>query len=233
MLSIMCGRIRLAPEWSQIKIRLRLDDTAPALKLRPSWNIPPTRDVVSVRSEGGSRLAELARWGLIPHWAKDTKVGSTFNARADGVTRKPTFRGVWRAGRRCLVVADGFYEWRESDRQPYAIGMADGGLMTFGGLWQTWRSPDGEAMQTATIITTDANATMAAFHHRMPVILTEAQWPAWLGEEPAAEGDLLAMLEPSERRLITAWQVDKRVGSVRNDDAGLVAPAEGTGSRPV
>ena len=77
-------------------------------------------------------------------------------------------------------------------------------------------------MQTATIITTDANATMAAFHHRMPVILTEAQWPAWLGEEPAAEGDLLAMLEPSAPDLITAWQVDKRVGNVRNDDADLV-----------
>jgi putative SOS response-associated peptidase YedK len=112
----MCGRIRLATEWSQIKIRLRLDDRAPALNLRPSWNIPPSRDVVAVRSEAGGRRAELARWGLIPHWAKTGKVGATFNARSDGLTRKPSFRDAWRASRRCPVVADGFYEWREWDR---------------------------------------------------------------------------------------------------------------------
>jgi putative SOS response-associated peptidase YedK len=214
----------MATEFSEMRIRLRLDDHAPALNLRPSWNIPPTRDVVAVRSEAGSRRAELARWGLIPHWAKDSKVGATFNARSDGVTRKPTFRGAWRAGRRCLVVVDGFYEWRESDRQPYAIGMADGGLMTLAGLWETWRSPEGETRQTATIITTDANATMAAFHHRMPAILTAAQWPAWLGEAPASEAELLALLAPSDPHLITAWQVSKRVGNVRNDDPDLVAP---------
>lgn len=218
----MCGRVRLASEWSQIKIKLRLDDLAPALNLRPSRNIPPTRDLVAVRATDAGRRADLMRWGLIPHWAKDTKVGSTFNARADGVTTKPTFRGAWRAGRRCLLVVDGFYEWRESDRQPYAVGMADGGLMTCGGLWQPWTSPAGETLQTATMITTDANATMATFHHRMPVILTEAQWPAWMGETPAEDGELLDMLTPSDPALIAAWQVDKRVGNVRNDDASLV-----------
>ncbi len=220
----MCGRVRLSTEWAEIKIKLRLDDLAPALNLRPSWNIPPTRDVVAVRTADTGRRADLMRWGLIPHWAKDTRVGSTFNARADGVTSKPTFRGAWRAGRRCLIVVDGFYEWRESDRQPYAIGMADCGLMTFGGLWQPWTSPADETIQTATIITTEANATMAQFHHRMPVILTEAQRPVWLGEEAAEEGELLAMLAPCDPVLIKARQVDKRVGNVRNDGADLVLP---------
>ncbi len=123
-----------------------------------------------------------------------------------------------------LIVADGFYEWRESDRQPYAIGTADVGLRTLGSLWQAWTSPEGEAIQTATIITTDANATMAQFHHRMPVILTEAQWPAWLGEQATEEPELLGMLESSDPALITAWQVDKRVGDVRNDDRDLARP---------
>lgn len=220
----MCGRARLPTEWAEIKIKLRLDEMAPALNLRPSWNIPPTRDVVAVRAADTGRRADLMRWGLIPHWAKDTRVGSTFNARADGVTSKPTFRGAWRAGGRCLIVVDGFYEWRESDRQPYAVGMADGGLMTFGGLWQPWTSPDGETIQTATIITTETNASMARFHHRMPVILTEAQWPAWLGEHATDEPELLGMLAPSDPALITAWQVDKRVGNVGNDDPGLARP---------
>lgn len=218
----MCGRLRMATDYSELRIRLRLDDAAPALNLRPSWNIPPTRDVVGVRAEGGRRFAEAMRWGLIPAWAKDTKVGSTFNARADGVTSKPTFRGAWRAGRRCLVVVDGFYEWRESDRQPYAVGMVGGGLMAMGGLWETWVAPGGERMRTVTVITTEANAEMAVFHHRMPVILTEDQWGAWLGEEEVGEAALVSMMAPCAAGLIEAWQVDKRVGNVRNDDAGLV-----------
>jgi putative SOS response-associated peptidase YedK len=164
------------------------------------------------------------RWGLVPAWAKTLRVGSTFNARADGVTSKPTFRGAWRAGRRCLMVADGFYEWRESDRQPYAVGMADGGLMACAGLWERWQSPEGEAIDTATMITTDADATMAKFHHRMPAVLPEADWPAWLGEEEASEEALLALLAPRSPSLVTAWQVGRRVGNVRNDDAGLVEP---------
>jgi hypothetical protein len=126
---------------------------------RMSWPSGPPR------ATSGHRRASLMRWGLVPAWAKTLRVGSTFNARADGVTSKPTFRGAWRAGRRCLMVADGFYEWRESDRQPYAVGMADGGLMACAGL-----------------------------------------------------------LAPRSPSLVTAWQVGRRVGNVRNDDAGLVEP---------
>jgi putative SOS response-associated peptidase YedK len=214
----------MATEWSQIKTKLRLDDLAPVLKLRPSWNIPPTRDIIAVRSIDGRRRAAHVRWGLIPHWARDVRIGSTFNARADTVTEEPTFRDAWRAGLRCLVVADGFYEWRKSDKQPFAIGMADCGLMTFAGLWETWQSPDGETLYSTAIITTGANDTMAPVHHRMPVVIPEARWPAWLGEAQASEPKLLAMLAPSDPTLIRTWPVDRRIGNVRNDDAGLARP---------
>lgn len=220
----MCGRVRLATEFYDIKIKLRLDDAAPPPNLWPSWNIPPTRDVVVARSAGGVRRGSLMRWGLIPAWSKDGRTGSTFNARADGVADKPTFRGAWRAGRRCLIIADGFYEWRESDRQPYAVGMADGGLMVMAGLWENWVSSAGEKIDSTTMITTDANAEMAKFHHRMPVILTEDQWPAWLGEAAATEDGVRAMMRPSDPMLIKAWQVGPAVGNVRNDGPGLVLP---------
>lgn len=122
----MCGRARLATDYSEIRIEFRLDPEAPALNLRPSWNIPPTRDMVAIRSEQGRRRASLMRWGLIPHWAKEIGKAPTVNARADGLAMRPTLRGAWRGGRRCLVIADGFYGWRESDRQAYAVGIADG-----------------------------------------------------------------------------------------------------------
>lgn len=227
----MCGRARLATDYSEIRIEFRLDPDAPALNLRPSWNIPPTRDMVAVRSRNGRRRASLMRWGLIPSWAKEIGKASTFNARSDGVTTRPSFRGAWRAGRRCLVVADGFYEWRESDRQPYAVGMADGRLMAMAGLWDSWRSPAGETIPSTTVITTDANATMATFHHRMPVILTPAQWPAWLGETDASEAELLAMLAPCDPALIEVHQVGRAVGNVRNDAPALADPLGATGAR--
>ena len=220
----MCGRVRLVTDFTEIKIRLRFDDAAAAPNFWPSWNIPPTRDVLVARSVGGVRRGSRMRWGLIPSWSKDGRTGSTFNARADGVAEKPTFRGAWRAGRRCLIIADGFYEWRESDRQAYAVGMADGGLMVMAGLWENWVSPAGEKIDSTTMITTEANATMAAFHHRMPAILTEDQWPAWLGETSVTEPGLRALLAPSAPALIKAWQVGPAVGNVRNDDPSLVLP---------
>ena len=218
----MCGLVRVPGEWAQIRIELKLDQ--PPLNLQQRWNVPPTEAVLAVRSVAGQRHAGLMRWGMIPHWAKDLRVGNTFNARAESVTTKPTFRAAWREGRRCLMVIDGFYEWRESDRQPYSVAMTDGRLMATAGLWQDWTSPDGDVIETVTMITTAANATMATFHHRMPVILTADQWPAWLGETPADEAALLAMLAPCAPDLIRARQVSTRVGNVRNDDAGLVAP---------
>ena len=227
----MCGRVRFADEWSEVRIKLKFDPSSPAPNIAPSWNIPPTGTLLTaIRSEDGRRVPETMRFGLIPRWAKDAKMAfSTFNARAESVTEKPAFRDAWRMGRRCLVATDGFYEWRKSDRQPFAIGMADAGLMTMAGLWDEWRDPTSRArMRSCTIITTEPNELMATLHDRMPVILAEKDWPKWLGEEPASEAELKALLVPCRSEHIKMWAVDKRVGNVRNDDRDLVKEMEPT-----
>lgn len=222
----MCGRVRLANEWSEIRIKLKFDAESPAPNIAPSWNIPPTGELLAaIRSGSGARIAEKMRFGLIPKWAKDMKIGfSTFNARADSVGNKPAFSGPWKRGQRCLVVTDGFYEWRKSDKQPFAIAMADDSPMVMAGLWDEWWLPGQERLRSCAIITTEANVAMGVLHDRMPVILAEANWAKWLGEEPASEGELKALLEPCPSERIKLWAVGKNVGNVRNDGPELVQP---------
>jgi putative SOS response-associated peptidase YedK len=163
----------------------------------------------------------MMRWGLVPHFAKDPKIAySTFNARADGVETKPAFRDAWARGHRCLVVTDGFYEWRKSDKQPFAI-CVKGDLTIMAGLWSVWRSPAGEKIPTCTVITTDANELVAPLHDRMPVILPEATWPAWLGETPTGPDELRASLKPLPPDQLEVWPVDRRVGNVKNEGPDL------------
>ena len=136
------------------------------------------------------------RWGLIPYWAKDIKIGfSTINARAEEVNTKPAFREAFQR-RRCLVPLDNFYEWKktETGKQPYAIALADRRLMAMAGLWETWCSPQGERIRSFTIVTTIPNALCAEFHNRMAVVLKPEVWPAWLGEEPATVPQLKSVL---------------------------------------
>jgi putative SOS response-associated peptidase YedK len=132
------------------------------------------------------------------------------------------FRGAL-AARRCLVPADAFYEWRvsEGDKQPYAIARRDGQPMAFAGLWEGWRSPEGEVLRSFTIVTTTANATLCPLHERMPVVLEPRDWPAWLGETP---GDPTTLLRPAAEDVLHIWPVGRRVGNVRNNDAGLLEP---------
>ena len=160
--------------------------------------------------------------GIAPAWSKDGKAGSTHNARAETVATKPTFRGPWRSGRRCLVVFDGFYEWRKSDKQPFAVAMADKSLMTLAGLWDEWISPDGEVIRSCTVITTSANDRIGAFHDRMPMIIGEADWPAWLGEVPVQAADLTRLLAPCPDDWVRAWPIHKRIGNVRENDSHLL-----------
>ena len=223
----MCGRARLPTDYSEIKIQLRFDLAAPAPNLRPSWNIAPTQQMLTAihPEPQGGRVPALMRWGLIPTWAKDEKMSySTFNARADGIESKPAFRGAWRAGRRCLVVTDGFYEWRKSDKQPFAIGRVAGKLTVMAGLWEEWTSPAKERIRSCTVITTEPNESLIPIHNRMPVILAEADWPAWLGETPAGAADLKALLRPYPSEDLTMWPIDKAVGNVRNDGPELIKP---------
>ena len=222
----MCGRVRLSSEFSQIRLRLKLDDIFAPPNFQPRWNVPPSENLLCVvrDPERGTRRAGMMRWGLIPHFAKDPKIAySTFNAQAENVEKKPAFRDAWDRGHRCLVVTDGFYEWRKSDKQPFAICVKND-LTIMAGLWSTWRSPAGEKVPTCTIITTDANVALALLHDRMPAILPEDAWPAWLGEAPATTEQLHGMMKPIPPDQMQMWPVDRRVGNVKNEGAELAIP---------
>jgi putative SOS response-associated peptidase YedK len=220
----MCGRARLPDDVSEIKLDLRIDWDRLA-DYRPRWNAAPTTDLPVVTSAHGERSLDMMRWGLIPSWAKDKKIGAaTINARAEGIETKPAFRGAWRAGRRCLVIADGYYEWRKRDKQPFAIALANRGIMTFAGLWESWRAPDGATIRSFAIITTPSNDLIAPVYDRMPALLPPDCWPAWLGETSASDDALKAMLCPYPSGQMAMWPVGKAVGNVRNDHPDLFEP---------
>ena len=218
----MCGRVKLPEDVSLTKELLKIQWD----RLRdyePRYNVPPTTMVPVVTSASGERSLESMRWGLIPAWARDAKnLYSTFNARADTVATKPTFRDAWKSGRRCLIVTDGFYEWRKTDKQPFCIAIGNKQPMLMAGLWEEWKPKGGEAVRSCTIITTAANAFMADIHDRMPVIIGAEDWAAWLGEELLA--DPAALLKPFPPERMTHWPVDKRVGSVKNQGPELAEP---------
>ena len=209
------------------------------------YNIAPTSTVPVVLNrrvppEDGNpgdgevhRYLRGMRWGLVPSWAKDVKIGAKlFNARADSVAAKPAFRSAL-AKRRCLLPASGYYEWRKvgtvgsrPDKQPFYITPADGSVLAFAGLWEFWRSPEGEPLVSATIITTDAVGELAEIHDRMPLVLPAADWDAWLDLDNAA-ADVAPLLVPPDPDLVAQLElrpVSTRVGSVVNDDPGLLDP---------
>jgi putative SOS response-associated peptidase YedK len=168
----------------------------------------------------------LLRWGLVPYWAKDFNVGfANINAKAEGIESKPAFREAFQR-RRCLVPVDNFYERKKTaiGKQPYAIALADGGLMALAGLWENWRSPAGEWIRSFAIVTTAPNELCAELHNRMPVVLAPEMWPAWLGEEPVDPLQLKALLAPYPSAAMTCWPVSPRVGNVKNNDASLIEP---------
>ena len=191
------------------------------LELRPRYNIAPTQNIPIVREDGGKRRFALARWGLIPHWAKDIKIGySTINARAETVADKPAFRNAFRH-RRCLVPADGFYEWQvipdSKVKQPWFIALRDREPMAFAGLWERWRSPEGEELESCSIIVTDANEIIRPIHERMPTILAPEDWDAWLETDAKDAGSLQILLKPYPAEGMAAWPVSTKVNSPRND----------------
>lgn len=225
----MCGRAKLPDDVSEIKLDLKIDFDEIG-DYRPRWNAAPTTKLPVVVSSHGWRILTLMRWGLIPSWAssswaKDHKIGrSAFNARAEGVENRPAFRSAWRTKRRCLVIADAYYEWRAADRQPFAVSLSNRGPMTMAGLWDQWLAPDGATVKSFAIITTQANELLEPLHARMPVVLAPGLWPAWLGETAANDAELKAMLRPYPGGAMTFWPVDRRVGNVKNDGPDLFAP---------
>jgi putative SOS response-associated peptidase YedK len=182
----MCGRVKLEGEVSEIKIAFKVPPEYPTPNFPPSWNVAPTDSLPIVRgAKSAHRTLDLMRWGLVPCWAKDIKIGfSTINATAETVATKPVFREAFKR-RRCLVPIEAFYEWKKlgpKEKQPYAIALADRSIMALAGLYETWRSSAQETVRSFTIITTAPNELCAQVHNRMPVILPPEAWSKWLGE---------------------------------------------------
>jgi putative SOS response-associated peptidase YedK len=214
----MCGRFALYSDPFAIAQRFKTE--APP-DLRPRYNIAPTQNIPIVREEDNKRRFALARWGLIPHWAKDMKIGySTINARATTVVIKPAFRNAFRH-QRCLIPADGFYEWQiiqgSKVKQPWFIVLEDREPMAFAGLWEQWRSPEGEELESCSIIVTEANELMRPIHDRMPVILAPEDWDVWLRSDGKVTGCLQNLLKPYPAERMKSWSVSTMVNNPRND----------------
>jgi putative SOS response-associated peptidase YedK len=224
----MCGRARLSADYSETRIKLRFDPDCPAPNIPASWNVCPTDPMlVAVRSQDGKRIPQQMRRGLVPWWAKDIKVGfSSINARAETVDTTPAFRDAWKKGQRCLVITDGFYEWKKPEKQPYAVAMTDKSHMVMAGLWDEWNDKKtGERIKSCTIITCPPNALIGTLHDRMPVILAEEDWAKWLGEEPATNDELRALLVPFKDDALTMWPVNRqKIGNVRNKNREVASP---------
>jgi len=217
----MCGRFTLRTnprEFAEIFSVIRqMED-----EWRPAYNIAPTQSVVCVR-DGEQREFFKPKWGLIPSWAKDAKIGnSCINARVETVDTKPAFRSAFKK-RRCLVMADGFYEWRRTDKQPHFISLKSGEQMAFAGLWEFWKSPEGP-VESCTICTTEANEMMGELHDRMPVILPHKAIDHWLDPRVNDPDELKPMLAKFPGDEMQAWPVGKAVGNVRNQGPELIEP---------
>jgi putative SOS response-associated peptidase YedK len=221
----MCGRFTNQYTWRELHALYMLSiGFEQNTEWTPKFNIAPTTNIPVILNANGERHAELMRWGLVPSFAREIGRFSTFNARADGITAKPMFRGAWAAGRRCLIPASSFFEWRKSDKQPFALALGNRGAMAFAGLWDEWTPKGGAPLRSCTIITCAANALLAPLHERMPVILGAEDWAQWLGEEPVKLAALLALLKPFPAERMTLWKVASAVGNVRNENAKLVEP---------
>jgi putative SOS response-associated peptidase YedK len=219
----MCGRYAITSAPEAIR-RLFGYDEHP--NFPPRYNVAPTQPVPIVRLAEGKRQFALVRWGLIPSWVKDPKSFSLLiNARGESVLEKPAFRAAMRR-RRCLFPADGFYEWkREGDRKtPYYVRAKAGGPTAFAGLWEAWMGPNGEEMETAVIVTTRANRTLAALHDRMPVIIPPDAFDFWLDSAKVDGETASALITPAGDSLIEVHEVSPAVNRTANDGPELIEP---------
>ena len=233
----MCGRFTLTSPVDQIASLFGVDELPEEVHAR--YNIAPTQPVLALRrGEGGegAREAVMLRWGLVPFWAKDRKIGNRLiNARSETVHEKNAFKGAF-AKRRCLIAADGFYEWRKEEgpskkgkKQPYRIRRADGAPFAFAGLWERW-SPKGaeggeggEVVESCTILTTAPNALVAPLHDRMPVILAQEEFELWLDAQAGRE-ELRPLMDPFPGDEMEAYPVSTQVNSPGNEEPGCIAP---------
>ena len=220
----MCGRFVRHSSLRLIEQTFNVD--AAEVQAAPSYNISPSQKVLAVMGNSSFFLTEL-HWGLVPFWAKDPQIGNRMiNARMETVAEKPSFREAF-ARRRCLVVADGFYEWKgaKGDKQPYYIRLPDGSPFGFAGLWESWKGADTtEPYRTCAIITTEASETLRGIHHRMPVILHPDKHAAWLDTATQDPERLKHILSEGFFREFISHPVSRRVNSTRNNDPDCIQP---------
>ncbi len=224
----MCGRFTLSASGEELASQFEL---AEPIELAPRFNIAPTQDVASVVADAaGRRSLSSQRWGLIPFWARDPSIGARMiNARSETVSDKKAFREPF-LRRRCIVPADGFFEWSKGGaaRGPHWIHPAGGGVMGFAGLWDRWKTQDGVGVESCAVLTTDANEAVRPIHDRMPVILARERYSDWLDAGAEAE-ELKALLAPCPDDWLKRTPVGPRVNDVRHDDRScLDAPAQGS-----
>ena len=229
----MCGRFTITSAPEAIRALFRYPEQP---NFPPRYNVAPTQPVPIVRLHEGRRQFALMRWGLLPSWVKDPKAFTLLiNARGESVCDKPAFRAAMKR-RRCLIPADGFYEWKaEGDRkQPYYVHAKSGAPLAFAGLWETWIGPNGEELDTATIVTTEANRALEPIHHRMPVILAPESFDMWLDTAQVDAIAACALIRPAPEDLLEAYPVSTAVNRVVNDNAKLLEPlAQGAEPAPV
>ncbi|MGQ0429769.1 MAG: SOS response-associated peptidase [Gammaproteobacteria bacterium] len=219
----MCGRYAFFSPAEAVRRTFALD-AVPALE--PRYNIAPTQDVPAVRAgQEGRREFAMLHWGLVPKWAKEKAIGNRMiNARAESLAEKPSFRDAFRK-RRCLVVADGWYEWQVAPggKQPWFIRMKDARPFAFAGLWERWKDPaDGSLLESCTIVTTDASASVRKIHDRMPAVLPETEWDRWLDTAYSDTEQLSGLLKPYDPKALVAWPVSRMVNAPKNQGAKLI-----------
>lgn len=222
----MCGRLTnktAPPEMGELfrEFNLPLD-----LGLGPRFNVAPSQKLLVVPNDG-QRTARLMSWGLVPRWSKDGK--AHINARAETAATLATFRDAFRK-RRCVVLADGFYEWGPGDtggKQPWFFSVADGRPFAVAGLYEAWRTPDGEEREGVALLTVEANEVVKPVHHRMPAMLPRSAFEAWLALGEADPAALMPLLRPAPRGAMRAWPVSRAVNAPKHDGPELVAPLVG------
>lgn len=217
----MCGRYVLSANPATVQRTFDLEDIP---DLAPRYNIAPTQPISIITDAAPKRLT-LVQWGLVPSWSKDPGIGSRmFNARCETLAEKPSFRNAFKR-RRCLVPADGFYEWMKDGRKkrPFFIHMKSREVFAFAGLWDTWQGAEGSEIDSCTIITTEPNALIRPLHNRMAVILHDNDYEAWLDPE-TPQPVLMSMLQPYPAEAMAAYEVSPAVGNYRNEGPELIKP---------
>lgn len=225
----MCGRYSSTNPLDVILEYFLIHDVRPEVEegYRPRFNVAPSQPVLVVGLSQGERAAAMHRWGLIPSWAKDPAIGSKMiNARSETVAQRPAYREAFRR-RRCLIPADGLYEWKRvgKAKQPFRFTLRDASPFAFAGLWEEWRAPDNTAIRSCTILTTEPNELIEPVHNRMPVILPVEAYDTWLNPHTEPE-ELMTLLSPYPADAMVAYPVSTQVNSPFNDDPSLIEPID-------